>query len=291
MFKKYGILGLLLIVFAQVNFFLKIELFSSWYFPIVWFGYILLLDAIVYRIAKNSLITNRLHQFLFLILLSIIFWWIYEFFNLSLGNWQYASANTLTSPFVNIFTILKASLSFATVLPAIAETYELISSIHFLDHFKLKSKHRITKKFLYIMIAIGIFTFITPILFSTYFFPVVWMAFFFILDPINYLAKEPSIISHLKDRKLLVPISLFIAGTITGFFWEFWNYHAVIKWYYNIPFIENIPIIGYKIFEMPLLGYLGYGPFAFSLYSMYHFTGTLHKEEKILEKKIKRVFS
>src|SRR3989344_4042448 len=167
MFKKYGILGLLLIVFAQINFFLKIQPFSGWYFPIVWFGYIFLLDAIVYRIAKNSLISNRLHQFLSLILVSVIFWWIYEFFNLSLGNWQYSTANELKSPFIDVLTILKASLSFSTVLPAVAENYELISSIHFLDHFKLKTKHRITKKFLYIMISIGIFTFITPILLPT----------------------------------------------------------------------------------------------------------------------------
>jgi hypothetical protein len=52
-----------------------------------------------------------------------------------------------------------------------------------------------------------------------------------------------------------------------GFFWEFWNYFAIVKWKYNIPYVGFL-----KIFEMPILGYLGYIPFALSLYSMYYFT-------------------
>ncbi len=43
-------------------------------------------------------------------------------------------------------------------------------------------------------------------------------------------------------------------GTLfTGFWWEMWNYYSLPKWYYTIPYV------GFrKIFEMPLLGYLGY---------------------------------
>jgi len=128
------------------------------------------------------------------------------------------------------------------------------------------------------MLFLGFISFLLPVFYPKYFYPLIWMAFFFILDPINYLHKQPSIIGHLKDRNLEVPFSLLLAGIIMGFFWEFWNYWAVTKWYYNIPFLGF-----FKIFEMPILGYLGYFPFAFELYAMYWFVRSLFiKKEKLL---------
>src|SRR3989344_5544718 len=126
----------------------------------------------------------------------------------------------------------------------------------------------IKKKAIHItMLFLGFFSFFLSVFYSKYFYPfilmgfffqkffilMIWRAFFFIRDPINYLHKQPSIIGHLKDRNLEVPFSLLLAGIIMGFFWEFWNYWAVTKWYYNIPFLGF-----FKIFEMPILGYLGY---------------------------------
>lgn len=64
---------------------------------------------------------------------------------------------------------------------------------------------------------------------------------------------------------------LFVAGTLCGLLWEFWNYYAVTKWFYEIPFVGF-----FKIFEMPILGYLGYGPFAWELFAMYYFARSLH---------------
>ncbi len=98
------------------------------------------------------------------------------------------------------------------------------------------------------------------------------------LDPVNYMHKQPSIIGHLKGRKLVIPLSLLLAGIVCGVLWEFWNYWAVNKWYYNIPFLGF-----FKIFEMPILGYLGYFPFALSLYAMYFFVvGLFKKKEPLL---------
>ena len=90
--------------------------------------------------------------------------------------------------------------------------------------------------------------------------------------------ERRSIIQHLKDRKLVIPLSLLLAGIIMGFFWEFWNYWAVPKWTYDVPFVGF-----FKIFEMPILGYLGYFPFAFELYAMYFFIQSLFiKKERLL---------
>jgi len=39
----------------------------------------------------------------------------------------------------------------------------------------------------------------------------------------------------------------------TGFWWEMWNYYSLPKWAYTIPYVDF-----WRIFEMPVLGYLGY---------------------------------
>lgn len=270
MFKKYGVLGIILIVLVEINFFLKIEPFASWYFPIVWFGYILTIDALVYKLKKDSLISNRPYQFIGIVLISALFWWIFEFTNIALHNWSYQGLDNLGTQ-KDIFGFL----SFSTVLPALFETTELIRSIGLFNKNKLRKKHKISKALVYTMISIGVLCFFLPIFLPTFTFPLVWLSFFLILDPINYLHKQPSIIGHLKDKKLAIPLSLLLAGIILGFFWEFWNYWAVPKWTYNVPFVGF-----FKIFEMPILGYLGYFPFAFELYSMYWFVRSLfvHKE-------------
>ncbi len=270
MFRKYGFLGILLIVFVEINFFLKIQPFADWYFPIVWFGYILTIDALVYKLRGNSLISNRFSQFLGMVVISTIIWWIFEFINIPLQNWSYLGLEGL-----GVWKDLFGSISFSTVLPAFFETVELIRAVRLFDKKKLHKKHRINKRFLRSMILLGVICFIAPVVFPKFAFPLVWLSFFFILDPVNYLHKQPSIVGHLKDRKLAVPLSLLLAGIILGFLWEFWNYWAVPKWTYDIPFVGF-----FKIFEMPVLGYLGYFPFAFELYAMYWFIRSLfiHKE-------------
>ncbi len=265
MFRKYGFIGILLIIFVEINFFFKIQPFANWYFPIIWFGYLLVVDALIYKLRKNSLITNHPLQFMSILLLSIPFWYAFEFFNAFILNWSYTPE----------FTSLIRFVSAAFILPAVYETYLLIRTLHLFDEVKLKKSYKITKQFLNGMILAGITCFILPVILPRYTFPLVWLSFFFILDPINYLHKQPSIVGHLKDRNLAIPLSLLFAGILMGFLWEFWNYWAIPKWTYNIPFIGF-----FKIFEMPVLGYLGYFPFSFELYAMYWFIRSLflHKE-------------
>lgn len=275
MLKAYGFLGIILVVLVEINFFLKIQPFANWYFPIVWLGYILIVDAIVYELKGRSLINNRIWTFIGLFVASAIFWWIFEFINIPLQNWSYVGTEGLGA-LKQVF----ATLSFATVLPALFETVELIRSVHIFDKFKLKKKYEIEKWLLYLMMGVGAICFMAPIFLPKFTFPLVWLSFFFFLDPINYMNKQPSIIGHIRNRKLVVPLSLLLAGILLGFLWEFWNYWAIPKWTYNIPFVGF-----FKIFEMPILGYLGYFPFAFELYAMYWFVRSLFvRKETALDK-------
>ena len=277
MFRWYGTLGIFIIVLVELNFFYKLSPFANWYFPIVWFGYILTIDAVNKKISGRSLISDNFNKFLSIAIVSAFLWWVFEFINYALGNWSYSVGGASVDVNNNAFY---ATLAFATVLPAFFETYELIRNVHLFDDKKLKKKHRITKKFLHWTIGLGVLSLILPLIFPRFAFPLVWLSFFLILDPVNYLHKQPSIVGHLKDRKLVIPLSLLLAGIIMGFFWEFWNYWAIPKWTYDVPFVGF-----FKIFEMPIFGYFGYFPFAFELYAMYFFVQSLFLEkEKLLMK-------
>lgn len=275
MFRKYGLIGILMILFVEINFFLKIQPFAGRYFIIVWLGYILIIDALIYKLRKRSLIMNNLQMLAGLFILSSIIWWIFELINLKVSSWNY---DYITGVYA-LSNVVWKTIYFSTVLPAFFETYELIRCLHIFDKFRLHKKHDISKHLLRIMFWIGIITFALTLVLPKYFYPFIWLTFFFILDPVNYLHKKPSIVGHLKDGKLVIPLSLLFAGIICGFLWEFWNYWALHKWYYNIPFLGF-----FKLFEMPILGYLGYFPFALELYVMYWFLESLftHKEH-ILE--------
>ena len=274
MFRKYGFIGILLIILVELNFFFKIQPFANWYFPLIWVGYILTIDVLIYKLRRNSLFSNRPLQLFGMFLISALFWWIFEFINISTSNWDYIGLESLGG-----LRQLFGTISFSTVLPAFFETVELIRTIHLFDHKKLHKKFKITKTFLHLMIIIGVICFILPIFIPKFTFPLVWLSFFLILDPINYLHKQPSIIGHIKSKKLAIPLSLLLAGIIMGILWEFWNYYAIPKWTYDIPFVGF-----FKIFEMPILGYFGYFPFAFELYTMYWFVRSLFlRKEKILD--------
>ena len=80
-FRFYGFVGIAIIILAEVNFFLKLQPFANWYFPIIWFGYILLMDALIYSLKKSSIIMNNRKQFFLMLALPSIVWWGFEIIN------------------------------------------------------------------------------------------------------------------------------------------------------------------------------------------------------------------
>jgi hypothetical protein len=55
-----------------------------------------------------------------------------------------------------------------------------------------------------------------------------------------------------------------------------WNFYSYPKWVYRVPFVNF-----WHIFEMPLLGYLGYLPFALELFALYHLVIGLLKRDDL----------
>ena len=93
-----------------------------------------------------------------------------------------------------------------------------------------------------------------------------WLGWFFFLDPINERLGAPSIFGDWRQGRYGRTASLMMGGAACGLLWEFWNYWAVTKWTYNLPFLGSLEDIAY--FEMPAIGFLGFLPFALECWAM-----------------------
>jgi hypothetical protein len=108
------------------------------------------------------------------------------------------------------------------------------------------------------------------------FYPAVWLSVVLVLDPVNHLLGQPSICDRLGRGEWRIIVVLGCAALICGFFWEMWNYHSVPKWVYHVPYFGRGEVLEVsRLFEMPLLGYLGYVPFGAELYALYQFLSLL----------------
>jgi len=108
---------------------------------------------------------------------------------------------------------------------------------------------KFSKAALFVMTLAGLAGAIAPLVFpSEWLAPVVWLAFILLLDPVNALRGQPSISNDLARGDWRRLWALLAGGFVCGVLWECWNYWALTKWTYTVPFFGNI-----KIFEMPVL--------------------------------------
>jgi hypothetical protein len=276
--KLYGYIGLAIIFVAEALLFAGNQFAGRWFTPIVWTGYILFSDALVFRVRARSLLTTDRIEFLIIIIVSITCWWLFEFYNAprfwrsDLELWWHYH-NLEPNPYLRRFGY---DWAFATIFPAMFLTAQLMTVTVFKKLRRFRSLY-LPRAGLYFMIILGAIGAILPLVFfSVWLAPVIWLAFIFVIDPINYLRGWPSIIGDWQQGSCRRLFSLLSAGGICGILWEFWNYWALSKWTYTVPYLGSV-----KIFEMPVLGYLGFPPFAVECWVMYIFFRSLLSEKPL----------
>ena len=117
------ILGLGLIAVAWPVAWLQAVPLSYFTFLYLWLGYILTLDGLnVIRQGSSPLTRAPLH-FALLFALSAPVWWLFEFLNNLSQNWHYLGGQVYGT-----YADLVATVHFATVIPAVFETWELVRS-------------------------------------------------------------------------------------------------------------------------------------------------------------------
>jgi len=276
-FPFYGYAGLAAMIAAEALLFTGNQLVGHWFTPIVWTGYILFVDALVHKIKGRSLLVNDRLEFVMVALISIGSWWLFElynaprFWNSNLELWWHYHN---LEPNLWIRRI-GYDWAFATITPALLETTDLFRATVFKrerNAFPIK----LGKPLLFMMILVGFAGIIVPLVSpSEWFAPVIWLSFIILIDPINAVRGSESIVGDLARGDWRRLLSLLASGFVCGFLWEFWNYWALSKWTYTVPYFGNL-----KIFEMPVLGYLGFPPFAVECWVIYIFVHSLLQPNK-----------
>ena len=257
-----GAVGLTLIGVAwSTSWFQVSPLGQNSFFPL-WLGYILTIDALNLRRTGTSPLSRSPGIFLSMFLISAPMWWVFEGINYFTQNWHYLGVEDYST----LRYIVIASWHFSTVIPAVFETAELIGSLKFVDRFEAGPPVLVSGWALIGTVVLGLISLFALVTWPSYAFPATWLSVFLVLDPVNHLWGQPSIIGRLRLGDWRLAIAMGTAALVCGWFWEMWNYLAFPKWYYTVPFGQYA-----HVFEMPLLGYAGYPPFGLEVYAFYYF--------------------
>ncbi len=235
------------------------EPFTTWLYFFAWWPLLLFLDGLLGRLTGKSLLWERPGDFLRMTFFSVTVWLVFEVFNLWLLNWRYQGLEPrlwLRWP--------GYALAFATVLPGVLLTAEVLAALGVGG--KLKGPELRLGRWQPAFLLVGVACLILPFLAPYYAFPLIWLAFIFLLDPLVDLLTGDSLTRRFARGEMQQPLCLLLAGLLCGIWWELWNYPCPAKWVYTLPVLN----FG-KIFEMPILGYLGFLPFALECAVMYKF--------------------
>jgi hypothetical protein len=251
-------LGLLILVSAVIILARGSSFMQTWFYIFAWWPFILILDSWNYRRSGVSPLFKTAHTFFFMLFVSIGVWLIFELFNFRLQNWSYHGL-----PVEAWQRWLGYSLAFSSVIPAIYELSELFRRVRVtgnLNVFSLKN----TPTFRNLCMALGAICLILPMLWPQAFFPLIWLGFFFLLEPINHRLGNPCFLKELAEKDWKRFWSWVLAGLSAGFAWELFNFWAGSHWEYHLPYLD----FG-RVFQMPVFGYTGFMPFALEVCVLY----------------------
>jgi hypothetical protein len=238
----------------------KIEPFFTYFYFFAWGPYL----WTVYRSERHVL---------WLLALSTTVWLVFEAFNFRLQNWSYIGL-----PPVRWIRWPGYALSFSTVMPGILWTARLFAEPSPrgapVPHpayagrgqgpVRQTSGGRAGRSDEGWVFCLGFALVLLALLWPRLFFPLVWGGIFFLAEPYVQNHGGHSLIADWRAGQWRTTGALLLSGLICGVFWEFCNYWAGSKWVYHLPYWN----FG-RVFEMPVLGFIGFPAFALEVYILY----------------------
>jgi len=231
---------------------------------IAWVGYLIMMEGILARQTAGSPVRRRPHHFALLCLASIPIWCLFDFINFHSGMnaWIYIGMPaSLWDKFVPYL------FAFGSVVPGMLMSGQVMLNAGWFNwarggNWKLPVWVR------FVACIVGLLMFIWPFAYPN---PVtnltLWTSLVFLLDPINYHFGRPSMFRDWQNGWYGRTLAAFAGGLTCGFLWEFWNYWALAKWTYHLPFLGTWEHL--KYFEMPLPGLIGFIPFGLECWVMW----------------------
>jgi len=188
----------------------QIEPFYSWHTPIAWTGFILFGDGAVWKRRARSWMNDAPVEFVFLAIVSIPCWVIFELYNkYTLHNWYY-----LGLPDSPIVRNLGYAWSFATIFPAIFVTGDLVSTLRGAPMVATSAEPQPFTRGQWISMIAGVAMLALPIVHpSTYLAAPVWLGFILLVDPINARAGDESILGDIRNGRHSRLVNLLISGS------------------------------------------------------------------------------
>ncbi len=249
----------------------------SYAFSPMWWGFIVMLDAIVYaRMNGRSLMASKPSLFLFSAVISVAGWGYFEFYDyFNLSNWYYPNGEMMAhSMIVFLFVI-----AYTTVTPAVLEWYSLIQSFpNFALRYAQGIKVPVTGNLLLVVgcVLIGAATWYPfPLFFA------VWLGPLLIIGGALMRLGIWTPLEDAKNGNWSTTFTIALASMFNGFLWEMWNHGSENPaigyptnpnyWIYDIPYVNVIHIFS----EMPLLGYFGYMPFGIFVWVFFIWTAKI----------------
>ena len=261
-FHAWGWEGLGMLAFFEILLVLRVGWVSIYFTPLCWTAYILLADAAVCKLKGSSRLSDSPRELLLLALTSIPLWLIFEAYNLRMQNWTYVGL-----PSNAALRAFGYAWSFATIWPAIFETADLLQAMGLFSR-PIRPHAPFSQAYRGILVLVGALFLTVPLLVPVsvgqYLFAPVWVGFVLLLDPLNYTWGGRSLLRDWEKGDSALFWSFMVGGLVCGVFWELWNYWATARWLYIFPILQ-----GWKIFEMPLPGFLGFPAFAAECFVMF----------------------
>jgi len=232
----------------------------------LWWGFIFVLDGIVYkRNGGSSLFSSKKGRVTMKLMAvtSSFSWFVFEFQNFFvLENWYYPN----NMVFTNFGNIAWQLLSYTTVLPAIFEWYWLLRTFDGLNRkYTQGPVIKFPAKILYAFLFAGLLLSLFMAIFPQELFWALWIGLIPALAPAMMISKFWNPFTPIGTRGDWSPVVLVAVATLlNGFFWEFWNFGSELfhdkwptnpnYWRYSVPYFDKIHIFS----AMPILGYFGY---------------------------------
>jgi hypothetical protein len=238
----------------------RIEPFASWYYGFAWYSTIAIADAWAkLRDPKTPMLLERPPVLAGLLAWSAVIWFSFELWNLRLQNWYYVNV-----PDQTFLRWTGTIVAFATVLPGVFAVTRLLETYGIGERIRTTRPFRLSERAQIGIMAAGALSAALVLVWPRQWYPLVWGATFFLVAPLNYRWGGRSLLREVSQGRWGLVIRLLVAGAICGFLWELFNIQARTKWIYTVPGFESV-----KLFEMPLLGFIGFPPFALECYEMY----------------------
>ena len=221
----------------------------------LWAGFIIIMNALCVRRSGHSPMTDHPWAYAATFPASSLFWWFFEYLNRYVWNWYYLGVSELGAAEYVVY----ATVCFASVLPGVCAVAAFLHTFPIFDDRVFSKMSCVDLRrprwcaFLGVLAATGL----CGIVFVPDFtYPLLWLSPVAVFLLVQFLMRERCVLDPVAYGNWSVFIRFAFAALICGLCWETWNYYALAKWVYAVPWAHR-----FQVWEMPLVGFAGYLPF------------------------------